>query len=263
MNIKKSHTKYSNKKQVTKKPVEESKDFVIKNVNRFDIICDEDEDNVETVETVEPVRKPEEIVKPVRKPKPEKQVVAPKIEPEVNIITETNVVTDPTTTDDGSQYVFTNKWDIWVHHINNPDWSLNSYEKIFTVGNISEFWKIINNFRNINNNMFRVFIMREGIKPIWEDENNRNGGECSFKISQQEVQPLWEDLTIRILNESLIKINLDINGISYNPRNGWIIIKIWNKNKANDISQMLDPIIAKKYPSVSIKYKITTPEYQL
>jgi len=55
-----------------------------------------------------------------------------------------------------------------------------------------------------------------------------------------------------------------ITGISVSPKIGgkfsWGIIKIWNSNGKNDISQILNKKILDSFQDISIKYKETKPE---
>jgi len=47
----------------------------------------------------------------------------------------------------------------------------------------------------------------------------------------------------------------------YAQKNNYAIIKIWNKDKTNDLSQTMNPEILKSYEELSIKYKSNDPEY--
>ena len=68
------------------------------------------------------------------------------------------------------------KWTLWAHLPHDTDWSMKSYIQIFTFNTIEEtiaLTKILPE-KMIKNCM--LFIMREGIHPLWEDPKNRNGG---------------------------------------------------------------------------------------
>ncbi len=106
--------------------------------------------------------------------------------------------------------------------------------------------------------------MKDDTDPIWEHPNNRNGGICSFKTDIENGMKVYEDLCVRmvcrVLTERQSDIS-DINGISISPKNNWAIIKIWNKNRSNDLSKSLSKYIIDTYHDMSIKYKENEPEF--
>jgi len=75
-----------------------------------------------------------------------------------------------------------------------------------------------------------LFIMKEGIIPVWEDLNNRNGGCFSYKISNKTVYTIWKELTF-MLTGNVLSANRpfvdSINGITISPKKSFCIIKIW------------------------------------
>ena len=126
-----------------------------------------------------------------------------------------------------------NKWILWFHDPINNDWSFESYINIHTINTIESFWEVFNNINklNIENGMF--FLMKDGIKPMWEDEKNKNGGCWSFKILKENIYETWLDLIINCINETIltdVSINDVINGLSVSPKKTFCIVKIWIKN---------------------------------
>ena len=93
-----------------------------------------------------------------------------------------------------------NNWVLWFHNPEDSDWSLQSYVKVATIDTFETFWGIYNNINkgNIENGMF--FLMREGVNPLWEDDQNVNGGCWSFKIFKKNIYDSWIDVSINLLN---------------------------------------------------------------
>lgn len=136
-------------------------------------------------------------------------------------------------------------WKVWMHG-NGSDWSLESYIFLYEITNINSFWKFFNSFTALNKTDNQFYIMRNEITPIWEDVNNRNGSICSLLIGFQDINTINEItseimmvICLLILNETFIKNNNIINGISYNLKNRTALIKIWIVN--NTIIQPLLP----------------------
>ena len=75
-----------------------------------------------------------------------------------------------------------------------------------------------------------LFIMRDGIKPMWEDPKNKNGGCFSYKINNKNVSSVWKNLSYSLVGESLTldkNVRPFINGITISPKKNFCIIKIW------------------------------------
>ena len=178
----------------------------------------------------------------------------------------TNITTDnlPQEMDsnkNGHDLPLSSNYILWCHDIHNKDWSLNGYTKLCNISNISEFWKLFNNLGKIGYKVNNFFFMKDGTDPTWEHVNNRDGGICSFRTDMDSSLKMYEDLCSRMVYGNLTANMNDINGISFSPKNNWTIIKIWNKDRTNDLSKTLNPYILNTYKDASIKYKENEPEY--
>lgn len=154
-----------------------------------------------------------------------------------------------------------NKWILWAHDINNNDWSTTSYKRLHEIKTYSDFWKLFNNFGKLGIRYSHYFLMKDGIKPIWEDEQNRDGGILSVRIEMDSALSLLEDLGTRMVIEEITDEQNDINGISISPKHNWALIKLWNKNSKNDLSVNMKQEILDRYSHLSVKYKLNQPEY--
>ena len=129
-----------------------------------------------------------------------------------------------------------NNWVMWIHYIYDNDWSINSYKQIYSFDTLEDLIRL-NNF--LNNNILSnlmIFFMKDNIKPIWEDNNNKYGGSFSYKISNNLLENVWKKLVYAILcntltdDETILK---NINGISISPKKNYCIIKLWLANIEN------------------------------
>ena len=144
------------------------------------------------------------------------------------------------------------KWVLWFHNVNTSDWSLNSYQKIYKINNIIDFWRVYNNHYKLNNGMY--FLMKDNIKPIYESEENKNGGYWSLKI-YNNVYNTWLDLSLDLIGNILDKYDI-VNGISISCKNKFYIIKIWlNNSKYNSINDININKSLYKYNILFNKYK--------
>jgi hypothetical protein len=182
----------------------------------------------------------------------------------------------------GKNSYLNSQWTIWVHRNDCDDWTVDSYKNIHLIDSIGTFWEFFNNFHKINKEENQYFIMRNKIKPIWEDNNNRSGGICSLKMDcydRNNKKDIGSEfllcLCLLMMNESFMQDNYEINGISYAVKNRSIYIKIWTKDYSNNIVDKLPKNLINKFNSVirsimfkkfenyiSIRYKPIKPEYE-
>jgi hypothetical protein len=162
---------------------------------------------------------------------------------------------------EGEDKKLTCKYVLWAHDIHNKNWDMDSYKKVCQIDNVSTFWRTFNNLEKLGIRFMHLFLMKDGILPIWEDPKNRDGGVCSLRLEIDKAKDVFEDLNVRMLCEILNDNPTDINGISMSPKNSWVIIKVWNADSKNDLSVTLSKEILNKYADLSIKYRSNEPEY--
>ena len=148
------------------------------------------------------------------------------------------------------------EWNIWYHLPTEQKWDIDSYHslcKFNTVESCVAITKEINE-SFITNCMF--FLMRNNIKPIWEDEENINGGCFSLKIQNRHVSKTWNKLIYSIVGETLFddeSIMSNVNGLTISPKKYFCIIKIWMKTcDVSDIN-LLNKNINVNYESCMFK----------
>jgi hypothetical protein len=154
-------------------------------------------------------------------------------------------------------------WTLWAHLPHNTDWSIKSYIPIYTFTTIEETIGITETLPPILVENCMLFIMKEGIKPIWEDPKNRNGGCFSYKVSNKNVYKVWKDLTYVMVGSSISKQSTFVNcvtGITISPKKNFCIIKIWMADCNNQNPGIVTSDVKGLSPQGCI-FKKHTPEY--
>ena len=70
-----------------------------------------------------------------------------------------------------------------------------------------------------------LFLMRQNIKPMWEDPNNKAGGCFSFKVTNKSVPEVWKHVSYLLTGESLSTDKAfqdNITGITISPKNHFV-----------------------------------------
>ena len=150
-------------------------------------------------------------------------------------------------------------WTLWFHKYNDDKWGIDSYTKLCSINTIEDYLVTLNVLKPkyIQNGMF--FFMRNEIEPMWEAEENKDGGCFSFKIYKQDLAETWKTLTTKLINESLLKNDdnhLLVNGLSISPKKTYSIIKLWIKGDTiNDIKEINDIDVLKESTPIYKKHK--------
>lgn len=136
-----------------------------------------------------------------------------------------------------------NAWTIYAHLPHDTDWSLESYKTLFTTTKVEEFITVTESLPDqlISNCM--LFIMKDSIKPIWEDVHNKNGGCFSYKISNKLVPAIWRKFSYKLIGNTLFKSNKtknNVNGITISPKKNFCIVKIWFSDCTNQNPDCID-----------------------
>jgi len=156
-----------------------------------------------------------------------------------------------------------NKWNLWAHLPQDPDWTVKSYKKIYQFKNVEESIAITESLPEglIKNCM--LFVMKDGVTPMWEDQKNRNGGCFSYKVSNKHVYEVWRDLTYTLIGESISSNNMFVNsvtGITISPKKNFCIVKIWMTNCEHQNPQIVTSEV-KNLLAQGCLFKKHTPEF--
>ena len=131
---------------------------------------------------------------------------------------------------DETYHLLSDKWTLWAHLPHDTDWRLESYKKIYTGSSVEQMIAIMETLPDVLVKNCMLFLMREGINPIWEDVKNRNGGCFSYKIPNKIVYSTWKKLSYVVAGGSVCNnndITKKITGITISPKKNFCIIKIW------------------------------------
>lgn len=137
------------------------------------------------------------------------------------------------------------KWVLWAHLPHDTNWGLDSYIKVLSFNTVEELCSLM---FHLNENVVKncmLFLMRDHIKPVWEDKNNKNGGSFSFKINNKNVSSAWTNLSYAVCGNNISKdyeLYKNISGITISPKKSFCIVKIWMKDTSFQNPQKLEKI---------------------
>jgi len=162
-----------------------------------------------------------------------------------------------------AHHLLSDKWTLWAHLPHDTDWSINSYKVIYNIETVEGAIAIIETLPEVLVKNCMLFIMRQGITPIWEDPRNRNGGCFSYKISNKNVYDVWRKLTYVLVGETISNQSSfvsNVTGITISPKKNFCIIKIWMSNCSNQNPAIITNEI-RDLQSQGCLFKKHVPEY--
>jgi hypothetical protein len=140
------------------------------------------------------------------------------------------------TTKDGEKghlHNLNRKWILWSHLPQNPDWTLKSYSQICSLNTLEDVVAVLNIIPDTLLTSCMLFVMREGITPMWEDVKNRDGGCFKYRIINKHVPQTLKHMIYTLVGETLSSNKLflqNVTGITISPKKKFCILKVWTSN---------------------------------
>ena len=112
--------------------------------------------------------------------------------------------------------------------------------KIADVSNVTEFWEVFQHIKKPSQCPIGTdyHIFKKGIIPMWEDENNKNGGKLSVLLTWKYANVIWEEVTFNLAKGLLPHFEY-INGIVISMRPKFVVLSFWIKTNNNTIVEKI------------------------
>lgn len=123
------------------------------------------------------------------------------------------------------------KFSLFYHSPTESSYEEDTFKVLFTLNNEEEILAankaLLDKEAELLSGNF--YLMKNDIKPIWNNDIHINGGTIGWKIDKVDSIKSWQNLFILFLSNSLDSLNekYNITGISINPKKNCNILKIW------------------------------------
>lgn len=106
-----------------------------------------------------------------------------------------------------------------------------STNKIAAFSTGEEFWTLYAHLRRpgILPHVSDYHFFKEGIRPVWEDEENRNGGKWIIRLKKGVSTRYWEDLLLAIVGDQFSDADEDLCGVVLSIRSNEDVLSVWTK----------------------------------
>ena len=167
-------------------------------------------------------------------------------------------------TENESFHELPGNWTLWAHLPHDTDWTIKSYQQVQQeICTVEMALTITETIPDVVVKNCMLFLMKDGVKPIWEDENNRQGGCFSYKIPNKSVYDVWKQLSYVLVGGTISSDNnftKNVTGITISPKKNFCIIKVWMSSCEFQNATLITNIINGIAPAGCI-FKKHTPEY--
>lgn len=136
------------------------------------------------------------------------------------------------------------KWTLYEHPPGTKSWGLDSYRTIGTFSTMEEVASMINTITISTDLVSGAYLcfMKHDIPPVYEAEQNKNGGAFTIRIPTDNAHNTWSTFISHAVCEELFHESNDkIAGVIISPKRGNIIIQIWTTDKVD--KDMVNPVL--------------------
>lgn len=115
----------------------------------------------------------------------------------------------------------------------------NEQKPQITFKSVEEFWGVFRHMKRPSQLDFssKLFLFQSSIKPLWEDEANKNGGRFYIRIKKEGIDKIWETQILAYISDAF-EYNDDICGLQMAVRqDNIIVLSIWVQGMRNNAKE--------------------------
>ncbi|CAG8599935.1 2429_t:CDS:2 [Diversispora eburnea] len=125
-------------------------------------------------------------------------------------------------------------WVFWFMH-RIPGSKILNYEssmkKIAAFSSIEDFWAVYSHLRRPHElpNISDYHLFKQGVRPVWEDDTNINGGKWIVRLKKGLASRYWESLVMAVIGDQF-DVGTEICGAVLSIRSSEDILSLWNQS---------------------------------
>lgn len=100
------------------------------------------------------------------------------------------------------------------------------------VSTAQDFWMVYTHLKHPSAlpTVSDYHFFREGIRPVWEDEENKRGGKWIMRLKKGVADRYWEELLLAMVGDQFAEAGEEVCGAVVSVRSGEDVFSIWTKN---------------------------------
>ena len=116
-----------------------------------------------------------------------------------------------------------------------PTSKYSDYEKstiaLASFATVEAFWTVYTHLKrpSILPSVSDYHIFKKGIRPVWEDEENKRGGKWIVRLKKGVADRYWEDLLLAIVGDQFAEAGEEVCGAVLSVRSGEDVLSVWTR----------------------------------
>ncbi|KAI4138515.1 MAG: hypothetical protein L6R39_006753 [Caloplaca ligustica] len=151
------------------------------------------------------------------------------IRPKASISSLDSKASGPTT---AGEHPLRYTWIVWYRP---PTSKFQDYEKstipLAHFSSVESFWAVYTHLRRPSSlpSVSDYHLFRKGIRPVWEDEENKRGGKWIVRLKKGVADRYWEDLLLAIVGDQFAEAGEEVCGAVLSVRTGEDVLSVWTR----------------------------------
>jgi hypothetical protein len=100
------------------------------------------------------------------------------------------------------------------------------------ISTAQQFWRVYSHLKHPSSlpTVSDYHFFKDGIRPVWEDEENKSGGKWIIRLKKGVSDRYWEDLLMAMIGDQFAEAAEEVCGAVLSVRSGEDVFSIWTKN---------------------------------
>ncbi|KAF9926945.1 eukaryotic translation initiation factor 4E [Modicella reniformis] len=139
-----------------------------------------------------------------------------------------------------AKHPLNNSWTLWFDNPgkkSNPNNWEQTLKELITFDTVEDFWGVYNNIMktcdlSVNSN---YHLFKQGIKPMWEDSANKQGGKWSIQLNRRamtDIDNIWLYTMLACIGEAFEQES-EVCGAVVSVRKAIFRISLWTRSSDN------------------------------
>ena len=131
-----------------------------------------------------------------------------------------------------SEHPLKSTWIVWYRP---PTSKYSDYEKstipLVSFSSVESFWTVYTHLNRPSTlpSVSDYHIFKKGIRPVWEDDENKRGGKWIVRLKKGVADRYWEDLLLAIVGDQFAEAGEEVCGAVLSVRSGEDVLSLWTR----------------------------------
>ena len=131
-----------------------------------------------------------------------------------------------------SEHFLKSTWVVWYRP---PTSKYSDYEKstipLASFSTVEAFWIVYSHLKRPSTlpTVSDYHIFKKGVRPVWEDDENKRGGKWIVRLKKGVCDRYWEDLLLAMVGDQFAEAGEEVCGAVLSIRSGEDVLSVWTK----------------------------------